>query len=137
MSAANKAKGTLFESQVADYLQSQNVRAKRLPRTGVKDIGDVAFPIQGGLFTQTGPGVYEMPGPAVIVVEAKNRKAMDLPTWLAESEDEAVNYADKYPAEGTVVPVVVHKRRGKGVHQSYVTMSLDTFVELLREVGAV
>ena len=134
MSAANKAKGTLFESQVADYLQSQNVRAKRLPRTGVKDIGDVAFPVYlpGRALVQPAQPIM-----ATIVVEAKNRKALDLPTFIAESEQEAQNYADKYPAEGTAIPVVVHKRRGKGVHQSYVSMSLDTFIELLREVGAV
>ena len=121
MTAAGKAKGTLFESQVADYLQSQGIDARRLPRTGVKDIGDASFPVKG----------------CTIVVEAKNRKAMDLPTWIAESEQEAQHYQDKYPASGTAVPVVVHKRRGKGTHLSYVTMSLDTFVDLLRQVGAV
>lgn len=129
MSAANKAKGTRFESEVAEYLQSQNIRAKRLPRTGVKDIGDVAFPVT----------THPLSGRALatIVVEAKNRRSMDLPTWLAESETEAAFYQDKYPLDGPAIPVVVHKRRGKGVHQSYVTMSLDTFVELLREMGAV
>lgn len=125
MSAANKAKGTRFESELADYLQGQGIQAKRLPRTGAKDIGDVAFPV----------GTYD--DPAIIVVEAKNRRAMDLPTWISESETEAQNYYDKYPASGVTLPIVVHKRRGKGVHQSYVTMSLDTLVDLLRQVGAV
>lgn len=122
MSAANKARGTTHERLVCDYLQSQSINAKRLPRTGVKDIGDAAFPLKAG---------------GVVVVEAKNRKAMDLPTWIAESEDEARHYEEKYPLEGPAVPIVVHKRRGKGVHQSYVTMSLDTLVDLLRQVGAV
>lgn len=131
MSAANKARGTLYESQIAQYLQEQNVRAKRLPRTGVNDIGDVAFPID------TYSGRQSAGDEVVIVVEAKNRKAMDLPTWIAESELEAQHYADKYPADGETIPIVVHKRRGKGVHQSYVTMSLDTLVDLLRQVGAV
>jgi hypothetical protein len=87
----------------------------------VKDIGDVAFPTSN----------------VTVIAELKNRKAMDLPTWIAESEIEAQNYQEKYPAEGETVPIVVHKRRGKGVHQSYVTMSLDTLVDLLRQLGAV
>lgn len=122
MSAANKAKGTRFESEVADYLQSQNVRAKRLPRTGVRDIGDAAFPLNGS---------------GTVVLECKNRAAMDLPTYLAEAEKEAQAYEEKYPADGTAMGVAVVKRRGKGVHQAYVVMPLDGFVELLREVGAV
>lgn len=129
MSAANKARGTRFETEVSEYLQSQHVRAKRLPRTGVKDIGDVAFPIATHAMSEKSLGV--------VVIEAKNRKAMDLPTWIAESETEAGFYEEKYPADGEAIPVVVHKRRGKGVHQSYVTMSLDTFVDLLRKVNAV
>ena len=127
MSAANKARGTRFESELADYLQSQGIRAKRLPRAGAKDIGDVAFPILNA----------DDSAVLTVVLEAKNRRAMDLPTWIAESEDEAANYQAKYPADGDTVPVVVHKRRGKGVHQAYVTMSLDTLVDLLRQVGAV
>lgn len=126
MSAANKAKGTRYESELADYLQSQGVRAKRLPRTGVKDIGDVAFPVRRHVM-----------GDAVVVVEAKNRGTLNWPTFIAESEVEAQNYEGKYPAEGPALPVVVAKRRGKGVHQSYVCMPLDTFIDLLREVGAV
>ena len=125
MSAANKAKGTRFESDVSDYLQGVGVAAKRLPRTGVKDIGDVSFPIRGA------------EGQLVVVVEAKARKGMDLPTWIAESEVEAGFYQDKYPADGTAIPIVIHKRRGKGTHLSYVTMSLDTLVDLLRQVGSV
>ena len=129
MSAANKSKGTRFESELADYLQGQGIRAKRLPRTGSKDIGDVAFPLVTHHLAETGI--------ATVVLEAKNRRAMDLPTWITESEQEAQHYEQKYPAEGQAVPIVVHKRRGKGVHQSYATMSLDTLVDLLRTVGSV
>jgi Holliday junction resolvase len=126
VSAANKAKGTRFESEVADYLQMQGISAKRLPRTGVKDIGDLAFPI-------TVPGFAK----ATVVVEAKNRKSMDLPTFIAEAEVEAQNYEVRYPADGVALPLVITKRRGKGVHQSYVVMPLDGLIELLRTVGAV
>ncbi len=127
MSAQNKQKGTRFESELADYLQGQAIDARRLPRAGARDVGDLAFPLTG-VVTHLRP---------TVLVEAKNRQGMDLPTWIAESEVEAQNYQEKYPASGEVIPVVVHKRRGKGVHQSYVTMPLDTFVDLLRQVGAV
>lgn len=135
MSAANKAKGTRFESEVADYLQGQGIMAKRLPRAGVKDIGDVAFPLRP--VTVMGAQELVHRDVATVVLEAKNRQGMSLPEWIAESEVEAQHYQEKYPAEGETIPVVIHKRRGKGVHQSYVTMSLDTFVDLLRQVGAV
>lgn len=128
MSAQNKAKGTRFESEVSEYLQSQGIRAKRLPRTGVNDIGDVAFPVMHG---------REPVAPSTIVIECKNRASIDLPTYIAEAEREAQAYEQKYPADGTALGVAVVKRRGKGVHQAYVVMPLDGFVELLREVGAV
>lgn len=129
MSAANKARGTRFESQVADYLQGQGLRAKRLPRTGVKDIGDLAFPT----YASSRPG----PVSPTIVIEAKDRARLDWPTYIAEAEAEAQHYEEKFPAEGTAIPVVVAKRRGKGVHAAYVVMPLDGFVEFLRELGVV
>lgn len=121
MSAANKAKGTRFESEVADYLQSQGVDAKRLPRTGVKDIGDIAFPLKSG---------------ATVVVEAKNRAKMDLPTFLEEAAIESSQYLDKYPAANATYPLVIVKRRGKGVHRSYAVFDLDELVNFLRDIGA-
>lgn len=123
VSAANKAKGTRFETEVADYLQMQGVKAKRLPRTGVKDIGDIAFPLSGV--------------DAVAVIEAKNRKSMDLPTYLSEAEEEAQNYELRYPSEGIALPMAVVKRRGKGTHLSYVVLTLDGLIELLRATKAV
>lgn len=123
MSAANKAKGTLFESQLADYLQRQGVDAKRLPRTGVKDIGDIAFPL------------YPEGGRRTMVVEAKNRKTMDLPTYLREAGEEAENYEAKYTAAGATYPMVVVKRRGKGVQNSYVVFDLDEWIVMMRELG--
>ena len=124
MSAANKAKGTAFESQLADYLQRQGVDAKRLPRTGVKDIGDIAFPMYP-----------ELQARRTMVVEAKNRKTMDLPTYLREAGDEADNYEIKYPAAGPTFPMVVVKRRGKGVQNSYVVFDLDEWIVMMRELG--
>lgn len=121
MSAANKAKGTRFESQVADHLQMVGVRAKRLPRAGVNDIGDIAFPLAEG----------------TMVLEAKARKVMDFATWVREAETEAVNYEHKYPAEAPAFGAAVVKRRQKGIDESYVVLTLAEFVALLQKVRAV
>lgn len=113
MSAANKAKGTNFETAIVDYLNSRGQRARRLARTGVKDTGDVEWPTRAG----------------VIVVEAKARRAMELATWVGEAEAEACHYSEKYVAEA--FPLVVSKRRGKGTAQAYAVMALDDFVALV------
>lgn len=131
MSAASKAKGTRYESEVAQWLQDQGIRAKRLPRAGVNDIGDIAFP-----FAKPA-GVMGDQRFGVIVIEAKNRAALDWPTFLKEADVEADNYEAKYPAEGHAIGVVFAKRRGKGVSQSYVMLTPETFVDLLRQQGAV
>lgn len=128
MSAANKAKGTRFESEVAEYLQAQGIDARRQPRTGVKDIGDIAFPINLHNFHPDSRLLN-------VIVEAKNRASLDLPTFIAESEVEARNWEEKFPNAGPAIPVVVAKRRGKGVHQSYVVMSLDTLIDFIRQAG--
>mgnify|MGYP002640864697 CR=1 FL=1 len=121
MSAANKAKGTKFESDVANYLQSRGVRCKRHPRTGVNDIGDAGFPLNKG----------------TMVLEAKARKSIDLATFVAESLVEAVNYEHKFPAEAPAFGAAVVKRRQKPIGDAYVVLTLDEFVELLQNVGAV
>lgn len=120
MSAANKAKGSRYESEVCDALQGAGVKAKRLPRTGAHDIGDAAFPVNGG----------------TVVLELKNRREINLAQFVAEALVESANYEHKYPAEAPAFGAAVVKRRQKGVMESYVVMQLDEFIELLRGVGA-
>lgn len=117
MSSANKAKGTRYESDIVDYLNSRGLRARRLVRTGAKDTGDVEWPTPAGN----------------IVIEAKARRTMALAEWIAEAEVEAVNYTEKY--KHAAFPVVVSKRRGKGTHLSYAVMSLDSLIELVEELS--
>lgn len=121
VSAAAKAKGSRFEAEACDALQGRGVRAKRLPRTGVHDIGDAAFPLSKG----------------TLVLELKNRKQIDLAQFVKESLVESANYEHKYPAEAPAFGAAVVKRRQKSVMESYVVMELNEFVELLQEVGAV
>ena len=125
MSAANKAKGTRYENVVAEYLQGQGFNAKRLPRAGKNDIGDVGFTV-----TPRGSSL-----PLTFVIEAKDRAKLDWPKFLEEAETEADNYNKRYPLDGYTIPVVVSKRRNHGVHRSYVMVELDTFADLLHMVG--
>ena len=62
-----------------------------------------------------------------LVIEAKNVKAMDLAGWVKEAEVEAKNYAEH---RGIYQPdfAVVHKRRGKGAADAYVTMPLREYM---------
>lgn len=114
MSAANKAKGSLFERQIEDYFNACGLKARRLPRAGSKDIGDVAV---------------ELLGTDVLVVEAKNVAKNLMSQWLREAEVEAENYAAKYHC-GTF-PLVVTKARGQSIGQARVTMTVDQLIEFL------
>lgn len=118
MSAANKAKGTKWESDIENFLNENGLKARRLPRAGVKDIGDVAIDL----------------GKTVIVIEAKNVKSPDMAEFLRQADVEAENYEAKYNI--ATIPVVVTKTRQKGTGDGRVTMTLDTLLELLRWNGA-
>jgi hypothetical protein len=93
---------------VVDYLNAQlPVTVERRALEGMNDRGDVA-------------------GVEGLVVEAKCHKSMSLGEWLTEAEREA----DK---DGGSLPVVAHKRRGKGdVADNYFTLPGWAFVELLK-----
>ena len=108
-------KGTSFERMVADYMASELGKPiDRRVKCGSKDKGDISgFEICGW----------------PCVVECKNKKRMELSQWVDEAEREAFN-ADASFA------VVVHKRKGCGemnFGDTYVTMSLDTLLDIARE----
>ena len=121
MSQYNKAKGSRFEIDIEDYLNSHGVRARRLPRAGAKDIGDVAFEAKA----------------CDIVIEAKNVKdaASQMAQFLREAEVEASHYEDKF--DTPTLGVVITKTRQKGAGQARVVMELDTFISLLRWNGVI
>lgn len=117
MSAANKAKGSKWERDIEDYLNSCGLHARRLPRAGAKDIGDVSVTVKD----------------FVIVVEAKNVKAANMADFLRQADVESDNYEAKYGIP--TVPVVITKTRQKGTGEGRVTMTVDTLLDLLRLVG--
>ena len=110
MSAA-KAKGTAAETAVVRFLQANGYpHAERRALAGAQDRGDVAG----------------IPG---LVIEVKAAARMELAAWLdeanAEGDFDPVNY------DGDL-PVVWHKRRGKGSPGDwYVTMDGWAFLALL------
>lgn len=114
MSSANKRKGSLFEADLESYLNESGLKARRLPRSGSKDIGDVAVEL----------------AQSVLVIEAKNVKKPDMAQFLREAAVEADHYEEKYGV--ATLGVVVSKTRQKGIGDARVTLTVDTLVELLR-----
>ena len=63
---------------------------------------------------------------------AKNAKTMALSQWIQESQIEARNYAEaRGMDESRVIPLVVVKRRMKGVDHSYAVADLSTVLRLI------
>lgn len=108
-------KGAGFERMVADYMAADLEQPiDRRVKCGSRDRGDIS-----GL---------KVCG-CDCVVECKNKKRMELSQWVEEAEAERVN------AKATF-GIVVHKRRGCGKANAggnYVTMTLDTFIDIVRE----
>ena len=116
MSAANKARGSRWESDIETYLNDNyGIKARRLPRAGAKDIGDVAIELKNG---------------HVIVVEAKNTKVAQLKEFLRQADIEADHYEEKYhcPTYG----VVAMKARQQGTGEGRIVLTIDTLAELLK-----
>ncbi len=114
MSAANKAKGSKWEADIENYANEEGLKARRLPRAGAKDIGDVAIELRNG---------------QVLVVEAKNVKAANMAEFLRQADVESQNYEDKY---GVVsYPLVIVKARNQATSKARVTMEFGELVNLL------
>ena len=109
MTTPQKAKGSQFERDVAQYLRENGHRyAERSYGAGRQDDrGDI-----------TG-----LPG---LVLECKNHKTMDLAGWIGEAKVERDNAKADYG-------VVVVKRRGKSASEAYAVMTLADFSRLWKE----
>ena len=115
MTSREKAKGSAFEERVARFLSDAlGIDVRRLIAGGRDDQGDL-----WGLTVRGRP----------VAIECKNHARMELGRWVDEADREAAN-------AGACCGVVVHHRRGCGVAKfgrTYVTMTLDSFVELTKE----
>lgn len=113
---ANKARGAGYETALRDWFRALGYKAERLARRGSKDEGDVAVDL----------------GETVFVIEAKAVKQIDLAKFIEESKVEARSYAaSRGMDESKVIPLVVIKRRMKGVSQSYAVIELDTLTRII------
>jgi hypothetical protein len=62
-------------------------------------------------------------------IEAKDQVKLKLAEWVKQASEQSVN--------GTDAPVVVHKRGGTtDVGAAYVTMTLETFTQILSKLGS-
>lgn len=105
-----KAKGTAFETAVVRYLNSRGIPCERRALQGINDKGDVAG----------------IPG---WVLECKNHRSIALASWASEAERERLQASEFYWA-------VVHKRYRRGTDESYVTIPLSTFADLIGGPGS-
>lgn len=113
MSAYNKAKGSKFETDVMKYLRKLGHFAERLAKAGASDEGDIVTIIAGQTY----------------ILECKNRKKLDLPTFWAEAEKEAKNYARARGLPGCPPAFVIVKRRNASIEQAWVVQPLEKWIE--------
>jgi len=106
--ASHKRRGATFEIQLTALFRKFGYRAERLPLTGKHDEGDIAAVVD-----DTTIHVVECKAPGA-------GNAIDLAGWLREAETEAANYVTARRPVADVVPVLVIKARGKGLHDAYV-----------------
>lgn len=111
MSAANKAKGSLFERDLLAYLRNEGYDAERLRLAGKDDEGDLVLKIGGLAF----------------VLEAKNEKKMNLAGYVREAEVEAKNYARSRKLPWVNFAALV-KKRNAGIGEAYVVVPLHEWL---------
>jgi Holliday junction resolvase len=108
----NGRKGAAFETAVLKFLRSAGVVAERLTKAGAKDEGDLVIIIAGSTY----------------VLELKNRKKLDLPTFWAEAQIEAENYAMARNLDFIPPAYVIVKRRNAGIDKSWVIQDLNQWL---------
>lgn len=111
--------GKAYETELMRYMREQRFDVERLRLSGAEDEGDLVV----------------KPGGAIraYIIEAKRTKALDLAGWVKEAQVERENYKNHrgLMSLDPVGFVVVHKAKGKGVGQSYVTTTLDEWLSRL------
>jgi Holliday junction resolvase len=114
MSAANKRKGSLFETSILKWLRSKGVSAERLRLAGKDDEGDIVAIVAGQ------PYIFEL----------KATIKMDLPQFWREATLEAANYAKARGLDAVPPAYVIVKRRMAGLEQSWVIQDLEQWMRV-------
>lgn len=118
MSSANKRRGSLWESASEEFAIASGLRAKRLPRAGVNDIGDMSIELKSG---------------TVLVLELKDWAKPAWPEFFRQAHVEADNYERKYRVP--TVPVVLTKSRRQGPGKGLIVFQADDFYDFLHREG--
>lgn len=113
MSSANKRKGAQFETDIMKWLRKMGAIAERLTKAGAKDEGDIVTIVAGNTY----------------ILELKNRKKLDLPTFWEEAKKEADNYAKARGLEQSPPAYVIVKRRNSSIEKSWVIQDLEQWIE--------
>ncbi|MEV6076332.1 hypothetical protein AB0L80_14690 [Streptomyces sp. NPDC052069] len=123
MANPNKARGTMWESAVRNWLNAflglvdddgvflnpfDGMNVRRPAQEGARDIGDV----------------HAVP----FILECKDVKSPAVPTWLRQARVEAVHAGFPYG-------VVVHKRRGLGTRSGRVHFDVRTWTRTRTALG--
>lgn len=113
------AAGRKYQRDVMKYLRDDmEMDAEQLVLSGAEDEGDILLRT-----------AYDLR----FVLEAKREKGFKLADWVTQAETEADNYAKHRgipPAD--VGFVVVHARRNHRIGKSYVTTTLDEWLDQIR-----
>jgi len=112
MANPNGRKGAAFETAVLKFFRSAGVIAERLTKAGAKDEGDLVIIISG----------------ATYILELKNRKKLDLPTFWNEALIEAENYAKARNLDFIPPSYVIVKRRNASIDKSWVIQDLNQWL---------
>ena len=113
MSAANKRKGSLFETSILKFLRGRGVLAERLRLAGKDDEGDIVCIVAGQ------PYIFEL----------KATAKMELPRFWREATTEAANYAKARNLDKVPPAYVIVKRRSAGLEQAWVIQNLDQWLK--------
>ena len=116
MANPNGRKGAAFETAVLKFFRSAGVLAERLTKAGARDEGDLVVIISG----------------ATYILELKNRKKLDLPTFwdeaIIEAQIEAENYARARNLDFIPPAYVIVKRRNASIEKSWVIQDLTQWL---------
>lgn len=112
MANPNGRKGAAFETAVLKFFRAAGVLAERLTKAGARDEGDLVVIISGVTY----------------ILELKNRKKIDLPTFWDEATTEAENYARARNLDFIPPAYIIVKRRNAGIDKSWVIQDLNQWL---------
>ena len=119
MSSRAKAKGTRWESDIVNFLNTIGTfaEARRLVQTGSSDQGDIRVDN--------------------FILQARDRAQIDLSGSVDDAHQQLVHFQKLHPGEGVDHCAAVIKRRRRGIAEGYVVMTLVDFASILEELHPV